>query len=147
MEIDQIYSLKTAYLKDKLDLKDEELQLALIEAKQKILNFCHRTDIPTGLLFTWANIARDLLIYWNYGLYPQEVEESGGIGNLPLDPSKLKRISIGDTTVEMSTTPSTGGGGYTSTKKVDEEIDDFLRNYVNELRVFRKLVHKGTYYG
>lgn len=145
MTLEEIYNLKVKYLKDTYGVSEEDKVLALAEATQKVKNFCHRTDIPTGLYFTLANIARDLLVFWYFNLYPQEVEGVGGFENL--DPARVKKISVGDTAVELSGTTATGTGGFSRTKAVDEEIDTFLRNYLVDLRIYRKLIHSGTYYG
>lgn len=104
---------------------DDQLIECLSEVEQKILNYCHLFEVPDPLIYTWANITRDLIIYENDSLSEKsDIEVSGAITS----------IKEGDTQISYGSDVS-----IANKHNMSNVIDGLLFNYKADLKRFRKI--------
>lgn len=98
---------------DKSDIsKDGEVEFALDDAENIILNYCNFSSVPDGLKTTWLKMALDLYRNENLG----SVE--GG--------KYVSSISEGDSSVNFK-------------RNYSEFKDSLLKNYLSQLNRYRRL--------
>lgn len=118
-------------------LVDESASDALIDLyldmiSQRVLNYCHRKDMPIELEYVVIDM---VAAYFNLKLNPNRAGEGGAMIG------KAKAITRGDTKIEYATSADLGGrtedGRY-----LDQGIRTFVENYERQLNAFRKLVSR-----
>lgn len=111
----------------------ENIDFAIEEIEQLILNYCVIPRVPDALRFVWANMVVDLL----RTRYP-DTEDGGGVpsGTDPIITGVVKEIKDGDTTTIFDAdAKSQTSGGYTHTP----DMEDLIFNYRDQLKIFRRI--------
>ena len=142
----ELFKFKIAPINKKLveqeqeEVKEDDYSFYLEEAWYRITNYINWTYIPHSLYYTWVNLARDILLY---DLYQQGRLGIGeGEGSTEVDPNSIKKIIVGDTTLELGrSTGSDFENSYTTTADTNREVDRFVRGYLHDLNRHRKIVH------
>lgn len=101
------------------EVEEEIINLAIEEAGQVIKNYCNIREIPEELVFTWANMACDIVKSY-------DAEETGE----PVNGGPAS-VSMGDTTVSVSNSQS--GTGHVV------DLDGLIQNYREQLQKFRRV--------
>lgn len=106
-------------LGQKGDENNDFLMLQLDTVVQKVLNYCHREDLPEGLELVVAEMTANVV--------RSSLSSQGESGE-----QKVVSIKRGDTTIQYSSGESynamTGAGGA-----------DFIKNYIAQLNAYRRL--------
>lgn len=114
--------------------KDIEVRLAVSEIEQVIKNYCVIGDVPKELVFTWANMTVDLL------LFEFHAKSNNNIGDEAASNSgEISSLSIGDTSISFggTATNSERNRALNSHKPI---LDELTLNYQQQLNSFRRLV-------
>lgn len=109
-------------LRPPFNIPDDLMISYIEEIGQRILHYCHLTDVPDGLKFVWASMAIDALKIEQAG--DEAIHEATG-GAL--------NVKVGDT----QTSPANNSAGLTDTSK--SVIDALVLNYAIDLNRYRKL--------
>lgn len=111
-------------VKLRLGLQDEALTLLISsyipEIEWRIKNYCHISDVPDGLVFTWASMVQDVLKSEHSTI--KEIGKTIDRGG--------KNIKIGDTSIS----PASGGG-----QEAKSAIDSVVLNYSVDLNRYRRM--------
>lgn len=113
-------------------IPDEEIQIALDEVEQVILNYCNIYVVPEELFYTWANMAVDLIRF-------QFVRSGGDLeGDKTVDgvPSGMNiiSVSVGDTTTKFEESSGVGAMALSSHVRL---LDTLVLDYGSQLQKFR----------
>ena len=121
-------------------IEESNYEFYLEEAWYKITNYINWEYIPESLYYTWANLARDILLF---DLYQQgKLGLGDSTADTDVDPNSIKKIIVGDTTLELGRRASTDfENSYTTTADTNKEVDVFVRGYLHDLNRHRKMVH------
>ncbi|PWL41402.1 MAG: hypothetical protein DBY45_10335 [Clostridiales bacterium] len=105
---------RRGYITQKDRNENEEIHLTYIfQAKDEILSYCNiplTSDVPSGLLYTWADIARDMRNH----------------AEVCKEPLTVKSISAGDTSFTLAGNTQSGSR-------------NILRGYTNILNRYRRM--------
>lgn len=119
--------------------EDAAKELAAEEAGQSILNYCNIEEIPEALLYTWASMAVDVLIF-----YAQVKASAAGTTSTSGsdDDSVLSGVGLGGLSISFSQKSKTtsnfaAGSAMGGTSTLDK--DKIALNYKSHLDRFRKL--------
>lgn len=116
----------------KIDFTDDEIYNALLEIEQVIKNYCAIPQVPDALMYTWCNMAIDLLLYsYEVNTTPNDVLEA-------FDPSDVSTIKLGDTTITMGDKYRNNARSRTL-QSHQSNLDDIITNYRAQLNNFRRL--------
>lgn len=111
-------------VKLRLGLQDEALTPLISsyipEVGWRIKNYCHISDVPEGLVFTWASMVIDVLKSEHSTI--KEIGKTIDQGG--------KNIKIGDTSIS----PASGGG-----PDAKSAIDSVVLNYAVDLNRYRRM--------
>lgn len=124
-----------------VDVSDDEIQIALDEVEQVILNYCNIYEVPEALNYTWANMAVDL-IRFQFATNNSDSGLGGGTDEdgVPIGMS-ISSISVGDTTTSFKSASKTDISN--NSKALGSHIpalDGLVMNYTPQLQKFRKVV-------
>lgn len=125
MSIVEIVRSKVKYK----DITNLEIEVAINEVKQTILNYCNLEYMPKELDYTCANMVADLVRY-NY-------ISSGNSENSENTNADISSLKIGDTNISLGT-PETAEGNIV--KSHVPNLDEIVLNYKSQLNKFRKMV-------
>jgi hypothetical protein len=126
----EIVIAKSKRIRD--DIYPDETLIAVKEAEQVIKNYCSIPEVPAPLLFTWANIATDLI------MYKHESDNSPEDILSAFDPSDVSNIKLGDTSISL-------GDKYRNNQRSrilqshQANLDSLIMNYQAQLNQFRRL--------
>lgn len=106
---------------------DELIAFYLDMMRQRILNYCHRKDMPIELEYILIDM---VAAYFNLRLNPKMVHDESGRG-------EVKAVTRGDTKIEY-------GASSTQSERqmMNQSIREFVGNYERQLNAFRKLVSR-----
>lgn len=114
-------------------LSDDEILYRVKEVEQSIVNYCQIPRVPNALLYVWANMSVDLILY--------DIE----MNNKPEDPldsldvSDLSSVKVGDTSVYV-------GDKYRSNLRSrilqshNADLDEIVMAYTKQLNQFRRIL-------
>lgn len=114
-------------------LSDDEILYRVKEVEQSIINYCQIPRVPNALLYVWANMSVDLILY--------DIE----MNNKPEDPldaldvSDLSSVKVGDTSVYV-------GDKYRSNLRSrilqshNANLDEIVMAYTKQLNQFRRIL-------
>lgn len=112
---------------------DELIDLYLDMITQRVMNYCHRQDMPVELEYVVIDM---VAAYFNLKLNPNKAGGEGGI-----TVGKAKAITRGDTRIEYATSGDLGGQAEDG-RYLDQGVRAFVENYERQLNAFRKLVSR-----
>lgn len=122
-------------------------ELALEEARQTIFNYCGIDKMPEGLMYIWASMALDILIFYAQlqasmaelqgagGAEGEGTEESGD--ETVLTSVGLSGISIGFSQKTKKDVNWASGAAMGGTSTLDK--DKLVQNYQQQLIAYRQL--------
>ena len=115
-----------------------DIQMAIDEVEQVILNYCNLKTIPDALNYTWANMAVELLQYQTEVKAKQE-EGSSLLENADVELSEIKSITQGDTQIILGNTSSINNRAKALNSHA-ANLDTLVFNHKQQLQKFRRLV-------
>ncbi len=125
--------VRTKFISDAVTEADR--LIAVEEIEQTILNYCHITEIPPALKFTWANMAVDLLTYQHAANTPAAT--SGGDGAETA--GAVSSIKEGDTTVSFGGKSSNAADRDRALDTHKATLDNLVMDYTAQLQKYRKV--------
>lgn len=119
-----------------VSITDVDIDNAINEISVYFLNYCNRPDVPIEANYLIANICIDLLNY-NY-----VVNSSTGTTPAPpisgaISTDNIKKVNVGDTTVEFSTAKTNTSPTSASIKSHMPNLDEIIFDYKSQLNSFR----------
>lgn len=129
MTVLEILASKVGYLAPSAD----QLNEAIDEVSFTILNYCNISVIPDALVYTWANMAADLLKYQFFLMQPAEEISTDQ------DPSNLASLQIGDTQITLDAAKNTSTRAK-ALRSHSGNLDQIVFNYAAQLNQFRRVV-------
>lgn len=114
-------------------MDDAQIELAVQEVEQSILNYCQIPRVPTQLHFVWANMSVDLILFQIESNYTPEDPLDG------LDVSDLSSVKVGDTSIYV-------GDKYRSNPRSrtlqshNANLDELIMNHTKQLNQFRRIL-------
>ncbi|MDD4690005.1 MAG: hypothetical protein PHE51_09705 [Eubacteriales bacterium] len=129
MTVLEILAAKVGYLAPTAD----QINNAIDEISFTILNYCNISAIPDELVYTWANMAADLLRYQFFVSQPFENISSNQ------DPSNISALAIGDTQITLDATKNTSERAK-ALRSHSGNLDKIVLNYSAQLNKFRRMV-------
>jgi hypothetical protein len=106
------------------------VQMAVDEVEQCILNYCNIRTVPKELNFMWVNMCVDLIKY--------NIESQRDTSGEEVSMDNVSSLKIGDTQVSLGEGGS-GSARATTLKSHRPNLDQFLMNYRQQLKSFRRL--------
>lgn len=114
-------------------LSDDEILYRVKEVEQSIINYCQIPRVPNALLYVWANMSVDLILY--------DIEMNNKPEDLldALDVSDLSSVKVGDTSVYV-------GDKYRSNLRSrilqshNANLDEIVMAYTKQLNQFRRIL-------
>lgn len=129
-EIDNYVTQRSSKIAE--NLSDNQRLLGIKEVEQIIKNYCSIPEVPTQLIFVWANMVIDLLLYRvESEITPENVLDA-------FDPSDISNVKLGDTSISL-------GDKYRSNQRSrilqghQVNLDSLVMNYQAQLNQFRRL--------
>ena len=95
----------------------------------QIQSYCHRTDIPKGMYYLWADMAIEHLKVIDKTLFQIDVTSEEELNK------RITSVKAGDTTINIDSTDDTIDTGY-EPNVVDKNI---LNSFVSQLQSWRKV--------
>jgi hypothetical protein len=135
--IDDIIRYK---LSETIHISPQDLAQAREEVGRAIMEFCHISAIPEGLLYTWANMTVDLIRYQYYSRNPQAVAQTvteaveGSAG--PIETLRMGDVSL---TFGSDTSATTDTQGLIAMNAHAPGLDELVMAYYDQLRNYRRL--------
>ena len=127
-----VQEIVTAKLKN-VNITPSDMEMAIEEIKQVILQYCNIDDMPEGLTFTWANMSADLARYQ----YELTIEVDSNLNGV--DTADVSSIKIGDTQINLQ-----GGSSSNKRNKIlkshTPNLDQIVLNYKDQLNRYRRVV-------
>lgn len=115
------------------EFTDDEMLMGVKEVEQSIKNYCQIPEVPVQLIYIWANMAIDLLLFQlESNTTPDDVMDA-------FDPSDVSTIKMGDTSISL-------GDKYRSNQRSrtlqshQANLDSLVMNYQSQLNQFRRLL-------
>lgn len=134
MKVDEIVKYKLSKLLSEDNFKkvtDEDIEFVLARAKAQIQAYCHRTDMPEGIWYIWADMAIEILKTIDKPLFEIDTTSEEELAK------RITSVKAGDTTinVEAGSTDDTIDTGY-KYNTVDANI---LYSFTRQLQSWRKV--------
>lgn len=130
LEVITLVKAKSDKIAEVLD--DSQMLMGVREVEQVIKNYCQIPTVPVQLVFTWANMVVDLLLYQiEVNTTPDDVMDA-------FDPSDVSTLKIGDTSISL-------GDKYRSNMRSrtlqshQMNLDSLVMNYQFQLNQFRRI--------
>lgn len=116
------------------EISDTDIEFAIDEVVQYILNYCTISDVPRALRFVVANMVIDLLSYQYYKKNQdnENPEDSGLIGA-----GNISNLQVGDTQVKLGNWDLTDSR-TSALKSHVANLDEILFDYNKQLNQFRR---------
>lgn len=132
MKIEEIIKFKLSKLlpsEKYTQVTDKDIEYVLARAKMQIQSYCHRTDIPKGMYYLWADMAIEHLKVIDKTLFQIDVTSEEELNK------RITSVKAGDTTINIDSTDDTIDTGY-EPNAVDKNI---LNSFVSQLQSWRKV--------
>lgn len=131
----EIYNIVSQKLNNKA-IGQKAIELAIAEVTQEVLNYCRIDTIPDELKFTLANMSVDLARF--------QYETARDVSDVDvldiIDPSAIKTIKEGDTTITVSGSLSEASSERAKALKSHlPNLDEIMFNYKSQLQKFREM--------
>nr|CAI9751127.1 head-tail adaptor [Caudoviricetes sp.] len=109
---------------------DADIEFVLARAKALIQGYCHRTDMPEGLYYTWVDMAIEFMKDILKPLFEKDTTSEEELAK------RITSVRAGDTTINMEAGSSddTIDTGYNN-NSVDANI---LFSFAKQLQSYRK---------
>ena len=109
---------------------DADIEFVLARAKALIQGYCHRTDMPEGLYYTWVDMAIEFMKDILKPLFEKDTTSEEELAK------RITSVRAGDTTINMEAGSSddTIDTGYNN-NSVDANI---LFSFTKQLQSYRK---------
>lgn len=116
------------------NMSDTDIEFAIEEVEQYILNYCTISDVPRSLRFVIANMVIDLLSYQYYkkNQDDESPDDSGFIGT-----GNISNLQVGDTQVKLGNWDLTDSR-TSALKSHIANLDEILFDYNKQLNQFRR---------
>lgn len=122
-----------------VDVSDDEIDIALDEVEQVILNYCNIYVVPEELFYTWANMVVDL-IRFQFTTNNNDNGVGGGTDeNGVALGMAINSLSVGDTTTKFTINSSATDNNSKALSSHIPLLDDLVMNYKNQLQKFREV--------
>lgn len=95
-----------------IKIEDSDIEFSILEAKDYIINYCNRNDIPSNLDITILKLVIDLINFDNKSSDTEEIDDN------------VKSISQGDTNITFK-------------DKNKEKREDIFKKYHSKFNKFR----------
>ena len=132
MKIEEIIKFKLSKLlpiEKYSQVTDKDIEYVLARAKMQIKSYCHRTDIPKGMYYLWADMAIEYLKVIDKPLFQIDVTSDEELNK------RITSVKAGDTTINIDSTDDVIDTGYDS-NAADKNI---LNSFVGQLQSWRKV--------
>lgn len=112
-------------------ITQEDIDYVLARAKMQIQSYCHRTDMPKGIYYLWADMAIEILKTLDNALFQKDTTSEEELAK------RITSVKAGDTTinVEAGNSDDEIDTGY-EPNAVDKNI---LNSFVGQLQSWRKV--------
>lgn len=118
---ERVKKIITYQLKGK-GIEDEQMNYALLRAREMILNYCHIGEVPDKVYFTWVAMSVDLL----KEAFPDKFSTDSPTM------SNVSSISVGDTSINL-------GGKMSEVLSSIELENRLISSYKTQLRSIREI--------
>lgn len=117
------------------ELSDEDIEMAIEEVEQYILNYCRISEVPKALRFVMANMVVDLLSYQYYKENPTAGAGTGDSGFIGI--GDISNIQVGDTQIKMGSW-NMADSRTAALKSHVANLDEIMFDYNKQLNQFRR---------
>ena len=134
MEVEEIIKYKLSKLLSEDNYKkvtDKDIKYVLARAKMQIQSYCHRTDMPKGIYYLWADMAIEILKTIDKSLFEIDTASEEELAK------RVTSVKAGDTTINIEAGNSDDmiDTGY-EPNAIDKNI---LNSFVGQLQSWRKI--------
>ena len=134
MEVEEIIKYKLSKLLSEDNYKkvtDKDIKYVLARAKMQIQSYCHRTDMPKGIYYLWADMAIEILKTIDKSLFEIDTTSEEELAK------RVTSVKAGDTTINIEAGNSDDmiDTGY-EPNAIDKNI---LNSFVGQLQSWRKI--------